>query len=42
LNHTGEEVSLPYGGLDLVRGEQTGDKVTVAPGGWAVLRESLR
>ncbi|MEU4392534.1 beta-galactosidase [Kribbella sp. NPDC023855] len=42
LNHTGEEVGLPYGGLDLVSGEQTGDKVTVAPGGWAVLRESLR
>jgi hypothetical protein len=34
-------VSLPYGGLDLVRGE-TADKVSVAPGGWVVLRESVR
>ncbi|WP_433004259.1 beta-galactosidase [Kribbella sp. CA-294648] len=41
LNHTTDEVSLPYGGLDLVRGE-TADKVSVAPGGWVVLRESVR
>ncbi len=41
LNHTGDEVSLPYGGLDLVRGEAA-DKVSVAAGGWVVLRESVR
>jgi hypothetical protein len=28
-------------GLELVSGEQTGDQLTVAPGGWAVLREGL-
>ncbi len=40
LNHTGEQVSLPYGGLDLVTGEATGDQSTVPAGGWAVLRNS--
>jgi beta-galactosidase len=40
LNHTGEQTCLPYGGWDLVTGEQTGDQLTVPAGGWAVLRNS--
>jgi beta-galactosidase len=40
LNHTGEPVSPPYDGLDLVSGESTGDRFTVPAGGWAVVRNS--
>ena len=40
LNHTTEQVSLPYGGVDLVGGESAEDQFAVPAGGWAVLRNS--
>jgi beta-galactosidase len=40
LNHTTEQVDLPSGGLDLATGEPATDRITVAAGGWAVLRNS--